>query len=233
MAEQLAFGGLWYVVFLLSITVHEAAHAWAALKGGDPTAAQTGQVTLDPRPHIRREPFGTIIMPLLTYFTMGWMMGWASAPYDPVWADRHPRRAAKMALAGPLANLLLAVLAGVVMHLGLQAGVFGRPDHPAFTAIVDAASPGFAGAVATFLSILFVLNALLFTFNLLPVPPLDGVRAITLFFPENAARRFTQFLHQLPMIQFVGILVAWRASHIILPPILSAAVDLVYGGALG
>jgi Zn-dependent protease len=138
-----------------------------------------------------------------------------------------------MALAGPLANLLLAVLAGLAMRAGLEAGFFGPPDRFAFAAIVDAARPGFADAVATFLSILFVLNALLFTFNLLPVPPLDGAAAITLLFPEDAARRFTNFLRGLPMIQFVGILAAWRASAIVFPPVLRAAVDLVYGGSLG
>jgi hypothetical protein len=68
---------------------------------------------------------------------------------------------------------------------------------------------------------------------LLPVPPLDGAAAITLFFPEDAARRFTNFLRGLPMIQFVGILAAWRASSIVFPPVLRAAVDLVYGGSLG
>ena len=93
--------GLWYVAFLFSLTVHEASHALAALKLGDPTAYRGGQVTLNPLPHMRREPFGTIVVPALSYIFAGWMMGWASAPYDPVWADRHPRRAGWMALAGP------------------------------------------------------------------------------------------------------------------------------------
>jgi Zn-dependent protease len=230
MAEQLALGGLWYVVFLLSITVHESAHAWVALRGGDPTAERVGQVSLDPLPHIRREPLGTVVLPILTYFTMGWMMGWASAPYDPAWADRHPRRAAWMALAGPFANLLLCIFAGVVMHAGLRTDFFLPPPRPDITSIVEAADPGFASAVATFLSILFVLNALLFTFNLIPIPPLDGASAITVFFPEDLARRFTRFLYGLPMIQLVGMLAAWRASGILFPPVLRAAILLVYGG---
>jgi len=57
-------------------------------------------VTLNPWPHIRREPVGMILVPLITFATRGWMMGWASAPYDPTWAHRYPRRAAVMALAG-------------------------------------------------------------------------------------------------------------------------------------
>ena len=100
--EFLIAGVVWYVVFLLSTTCHEASHAWAAKLGGDLTAFHGGQVSLDPIPHIRREPFGMVIFPLLTYATGGWMMGWASAPYDPSWSERYPRRAAWMSLAGIL-----------------------------------------------------------------------------------------------------------------------------------
>ena len=90
-----ALGLAWYAAFLFSTCCHEAAHAWAALRLGDPTAYLGGQVSLDPRPHIVREPIGTVVVPLLTFvLTRQWMMGWASAPYDPAWADRHPRRAA-------------------------------------------------------------------------------------------------------------------------------------------
>ena len=101
----------YYAVFLVSVTIHEAAHAWAALLGGDPTAYHGGQVSLDPRPHIRREPAGMLWIPLISALLTGWPMGFASAPYDPAWARRHPRRAAWMALAGPAANLLLVALA--------------------------------------------------------------------------------------------------------------------------
>ena len=101
MQPDLGIGLVWFVAFLFSTTVHEAMHAFAAWKGGDPTAYHGGQVSLSPLPHIRREPVGMLIVPLLTSLTRGWAMGWASAPYDPVWATRHPRRAAIMAAAGP------------------------------------------------------------------------------------------------------------------------------------
>src|SRR6185436_16732180 len=97
----------YFVVFLFSTTLHEAVHAWAAFRGGDPTAYHGGQVSLDPRPHIKREPFGMLILPLISSVTSGWPIGFASAPFDPTWALRHPRRAAWMALAGPGANLAL------------------------------------------------------------------------------------------------------------------------------
>jgi hypothetical protein len=112
---------VWYAVFLLSTTFHEAAHAWAARRGGDLTAYHGGQVSLDPRPHIRREPFGMVVLPVLSLAFSGFPFGFASTPYDPVWAERHPRRAAWMSLAGPAANLLLVVAAGLLARLGIAA----------------------------------------------------------------------------------------------------------------
>ena len=69
---------IWYGALLMSLTFHEAAHAWAALRGGDLTAYSLGQVSLDPRPHIRREPFGTVFVPLFFFATSGWMIGWVT-----------------------------------------------------------------------------------------------------------------------------------------------------------
>ena len=71
---------VYYVVFLFSTTLHEAAHAWVALRGGDPTAYAGGQVSLDPRPHIRREPMGLVVLPLVFVILSGWPLGFASAP---------------------------------------------------------------------------------------------------------------------------------------------------------
>jgi len=111
---NLADGVVWYFVFVFSTVLHEAAHAFAALKLGDDTAARGGQVSLDPAPHMTREPFGMIIVPLCSYLMGGWMFGWASAPYDPDWARTYPKRAAWMALAGPLSNLLLVLGAALL-----------------------------------------------------------------------------------------------------------------------
>src|SRR5881296_3208095 len=148
--EFLAIGLLWYIVFLLSTTAHEASHALVAKLGGDLTAFHGGQVSLDPLPHIRREPFGMVVFPILSYIAGGWMMGWASAPYDPYWQQRHPRRAAWMALAGPAANFALVVIAGIAVHAGILLGVFKSPESVNFTRIVEAASPGMAEGAAKF-----------------------------------------------------------------------------------
>src|SRR5450432_1625621 len=149
--EFLVAGVVWYVVFLLSTTCHEAAHAFVARMGGDLTAFHGGQATLDPLPHIRREPFGMVIFPILSYAVGGWMMGWASAPYDPLWSLRYPRRAAWMSLAGPGANYSLAILAAILIHLGMWTGLLMPPESASFTHVVEGTSTGFASGAALFL----------------------------------------------------------------------------------
>src|SRR4029079_6609186 len=115
-ADLVVLGLLWFVVFLFSTTLHHAGHAFAAYRLGDPTAYHGGQVSLSPFPHMQREPFGMVLVPIISFLLSRgtWMMGWAGAPYDPLWAHRHPRRAALMALAGPLANLSLVLASGLV-----------------------------------------------------------------------------------------------------------------------
>lgn len=225
----LANGVVWYVVFLLSLTCHEAAHALVAKWGGDLTAFRGGQVTLNPIPHIRRELFGTVIVPILSYVVGGWMIGWGSAPYDPVWQYRHPRRAAWMAFAGPLANIALLVLAAVVIHVGLFAGILIPSQTLRFTRVVGGASAGFAGGLATFLSILFSLNLLLATFNLLPIPPLDGNTAVGLLLNEEGARRFARFSHN-RTLALIGLLIGWKIFPYIFGPVFGLSLNLIYPG---
>src|ERR1700678_8103 len=189
--DLLTLGVIWYIVFLFSTSCHEGAHSLVAKLGGDPTASLAGQVSLNPLPHIRRSPFGMVIIPIATYLLPPhWMIGYASAPYDPEWQRRYPHRAAWMALAGPGANFALAILAGGAIRVGMLMGFLQQPESAGFTRITQAAVPGFAEFAAVALSILFVLNVLLGTFNLLPVPPLDGHTGITLFMPDAVAIRF-------------------------------------------
>lgn len=226
--DQFAFGVLWYVVFLLSTTCHEAAHAFVSHRGGDSTAYEGGQVSLNPMPHIAREPFGMVLVPLLTFATAGWMMGWASAPYNRSWADRYPRRAAGMALAGPAANLLLAILAGILIRIGLAAGVFAPPKFLRFSQVTLGAE-GFPEAAAVILSIMLSLNVLLCAFNLLPVPPLDGWGALGLVLPESGARRLSEFSQRFGMLSIVGLILAWQLFDFVYVPLFRFAVRAVYG----
>lgn len=226
--EFLAYGLIWYVVFLLSTTCHEAAHALAAKLGGDLTAAQGGQVSLNPIPHVVREPFGMVLFPILTYIAGGWMMGWASAPYDPYWSQRHPHRAAWMSLAGPAANFALAALVIVVIHLGILGGVFAQPEYARFSQIVVAKAPGAFEGVAQFLSLMFSLNVLLGSFNLLPIPPLDGFTAIGLLMSEDRARRVEQMGMNLRAYSFLGLLLGWQLFGAMFMPIFRFALGLLY-----
>ncbi len=220
---------MWYVIFLLSLTCHEASHALAAKLGGDMTALEGGQVTLNPIPHMKREPFGTVLFPILTYFMNGWMMGWASAPFDPHWAQRHPRRAAWMALAGPAANLVLVVVAAAAIHLGRVAGIFALPESAHFTLLAAARHGTVAEGAATFLSILFSLNLLLMTFNLLPLPPLDGITALGVLLPEKAALRVAQWGHD-PMFVLPGMLLAWSVFGYLFHPLFTLGLNMLYPG---
>jgi len=229
-STQLALGMVWYVCFLFSLTCHEASHALAAKLGGDLTAFHGGQVTLNPIPHMMREKFGTIVVPILSFALGGWMIGWASAPYDPHWQARHPHRAAWMALAGPLANFAIVIAAAIAIHLFIGFGVLERPYRIGFTRVVVApGGEGFSG-LGTALSILFSLNLLLGIFNLIPFPPLDGGSAIGLLMSEERARKLTAFLRSGPFA-IVGILIAWRVVGAIFWPVFVTAVNLLYPGS--
>jgi Zn-dependent protease len=217
-----------YIVFLFSTTCHEAAHALAAKLGGDLTAYEGGQVTLNPVPHIRREPFGMVVVPLAGLLLGGMMMGWASAPYDPDWQRRYPKRAGWMALAGPAANFSLMLLAAGLIHLGIAVGVFQAPQSINFSTFVDAAQPGPWEGVAKLVSIVFGLNMLLGTFNLLPIPPLDGYSALALFMSDEGAHKLEEWRHTLGQYTFIGLLVGWKLFDYLFDPIFNLAIRLLY-----
>jgi Zn-dependent protease len=213
--QLLAYGFVWYVAFLFSTTCHEAAHALVAKLGGDDTAASGGQVSLNPVPHIQREPWGMVVIPILSFIFTRSMIGWASAPFDPEWERRHPRRAALMALAGPAANFTLMLLAVV----GLRAGrSFGWLQvNP------ETGQPGLATVT---LFIFFSLNLLLGTFNLLPVPPLDGSAGIMLFMSESRALRYLDWLRG-NSFAMVGLLVGLLIFRYFYGPVENFATNLL------
>lgn len=225
---------LWYVVFLLSITCHEAAHAWAAYRGGDPTAYLGGQVSLNPIPHMQREPFGTLVVPLISFFLFSspngrWMIGWASAPYNPDWEDRHPRRAAMMAAAGPAANLVLSLIGLLALKLGVSNGLWAvRYEFPPFDQVVVAAVEGGSVwiGVGRFCSVLFSLNLILCLFNLLPLPPMDGASVLSGLVPR--ARRLREQIGANPMLGLIGLVLAWNVFPFLLRPIYILLVRWLY-----
>jgi Zn-dependent protease len=229
--DFIALGIIWYIVFLFSTTCHEGAHSLAARIGGDPTAFHGGQASLNPWPHIQRSPFGMVVVPVLTYLLPPhWMFGWASAPYDPAWQRQYPHRAAWMALAGPGANFALTALAAVGIRVGIALGYLRIPQSVGFAHIAEATGPGAAQFAATFLSILFVLNVLLGTFNLLPVPPLDGHTGVTLLMTQAAALRFLNWTNN-QNFGLIGIVLAWVVYDRIFAGIFRLALALLYPGS--
>jgi Zn-dependent protease len=229
MDTQLAIGFVWFLAFLFSTTVHEAMHAFVAWKGGDPTAYHGGQVSLSPIPHIKREPIGMLVVPLLTSLTQGWAMGWASAPYDPLWAERHPERAALMAAAGPAGNFMIALAAFAGLRAGLLTGLFIAPESAAFHALVADAATGAPNFLGTVLSVLLVLNVFIGLFNLLPLPPLDGFSVVSIFLPEEHASKW-RALQSNPVMSMAGLLVAWRVFPFITDPLFTMLLKVVHPG---
>jgi Zn-dependent protease len=154
---------------IFAITLHEAAHGYAAQRLGDATAAMLGRVTLNPFVHI--DPMGTILMPLLLYFSTGGAFLFGYAKPVPVRFDqlRHPKRdMVWVALAGPAANLLQALLWGVVLYALAAAGVSER-------FFIEMCKAG------------MLTNVVMFAFNLFPLPPLDGGRILVGLLPWRQA----------------------------------------------
>jgi Zn-dependent protease len=155
---DLNFGVLFlsFLVLLFSLSVHESAHGWAALRMGDDTAARQGRITLNPLSHI--DPVGTVLLPAIAFFLGGWpLLGWAKP--TPVGAQNFRRLARGhvfVAGAGPASNVLLALLFTLGLFLGLRAG--SGADDPA----------------TKLLSVGIQINVVLALFNLVPLPPLDG-----------------------------------------------------------
>lgn len=196
--EALAVALFAYIVFLFSTVCHEAAHALAAKLGGDMTAYHGGQVDLNPIPHIRREPFGLGMLPLMTLLLslksggIG-IFGYASAPFDVRWAIAYPKRAAWMAVAGPAANFTLALLAGISMRTGIALGFFTAHGRMPDWQVVAPVSGTLAEPLSILLSQFFFLNLVLGTFNLFPIPPLDGFSMLLFVVPDRHAVKIFQF----------------------------------------
>lgn len=214
--EVIVLAFIWYVAFLFSTTCHEASHALAAKLQGDETAARGGQVTLNPIPHIRREPMGMVLFPLVSVIISGGtsLFGWASAPFDPEWERRYPRRSAIMAMAGPAANFTLMFLALLGIQLGYHFRIFGNESWGAF-----------AGQI---LFVMFQLNLLLGIFNLVPAPPLDGSSAIMIFMSDSTARRYLDRLRGGNFGLF-GLLAAIILFRYLYPPLRAAVTDALLG----
>ena len=159
-----------FLVLVLSLSVHEAAHAWTATRLGDPTARLLGRLTINPLAHI--DWIGTVLFPLLAMYSGLPLIGWAKPVPVNLHNLRAPRRDfAMVAAAGPLSNLLIAGSAAVLLTVMTKQSSFAVPP-----------------AVTNALVMAVLLNVLLAVFNMIPVPPLDGGNVLAGMVPEEAAR---------------------------------------------
>ncbi len=227
--EPLQLCIIWYVVFVFSTVFHEFSHAFVAQKFGDHTATHHGLATLNPIPHIQRTPLGMVIVPLLSFIgtNFSWMIGWASVPYDPYWAQRYPKQAALMGLAGPAANLILVIVAGILIHIGISAGLFCAPGQTDYTMVVEATRDGLPKGLAILVSIMFSLNLLLCVFNLIPITPLDGTALAEFVLKGEALYKYRQLMMH-PTVRAFGIFAAWLILDFIFGPINLLAINVLY-----
>lgn len=161
---------------IFAVTVHEVAHGWVAKQLGDPTAERLGRLTLNPVKHI--DPIGTVVVPLLLFLTTHFMFGWAR-PVPITWENlRRPKRdVALVALAGPGANLLMAILWALVVRLSVD-----LPPSAAWAA-VPLSYMGESGVL---------INVIFMVFNLFPIPPLDGGRVVAGLLPGRLSWHFSR-----------------------------------------
>jgi Zn-dependent protease len=226
--QQLYIGTLWYAVFLISTIAHEASHSLAAHKLGDSTAHKLGLMTLDPVVHIKRSPFGMVLVPLVSFIFSGWMIGWASVPVDSYWAHQNKKRSALVSLAGPLANITLVIIAMAIMRIALSMNIFQTPQFISFDQVV-AAPAGLANGFSLLISIVFSLNLILAMFNLLPLPPLDGHCLPYLFLNRISAIKYETFFAN-PNFAVIGLIIAWNFFSYIFAQIHLFVINILYTG---
>ncbi len=181
----------YFLILMVSIIVHEVAHGLMAEREGDPTARMLGRITLNPLKHI--DWFGSVILPLvLIVSSAGFVLGWAKpVPYNPDNLKHGNKSIAKVAIAGIVVNLLVAIIFGLLIRASLATGLVSR-------AFIDIAS------------IIVLVNVVLALFNAIPIAPLDGFRFLSAVLPARAQptlRVIEQY--SLPLL-LVFIIFLWR-----------------------
>jgi Zn-dependent protease len=207
--EHLAIGLTSFVVLLFSLSFHEAAHAWMARRLGDNTAHHEGRITLNPIAHI--DPIGTVLIPLLQIFWSGIpLIGWAKpTPYNPGNFNRDVSMARGHVLvagAGPISNMVLAVVFTVLLFVGVKAA-----------GVEALGAPGL-----TLLTIGIQMNVALGIFNLFPLPPLDGSKVASWGLPRHLGERYDRTFE--PMGQWLLLLLVMTG---LLSRLLGPMVNLV------
>ncbi len=176
------------LILIFSVIVHEVAHGYAASYLGDQTARYQGRLSLNPFKHL--DPFGSFLVPLLSYQLGGFILGWAKpVPYNP--HNLRPSRwsEAIVAGAGPLSNISIAILFGLLLRFGQDT---------------------FNASFLMITSTVVFINIVLAVFNMIPVPPLDGSKILFALFPENFAQIRAFFERYGIILLLLAVFFAWR-----------------------
>lgn len=191
------------VVLIFSAIIHEYMHGWMADRLGDTTAKDMGRLTLNPIPHI--DIFGSIILPFILVLShTGFVFGWAKpVPYNPYNLRDQRYGGAKVALAGPLGNFILALGFGLIIRL--------VPNMPEM--------------VVFFFALIVFINILLMVFNLLPIPPLDGSKVLMPFLPYQWQTKFAQLERYGMLIVLMFVIFGFQLIF----PLILAIFKLIVG----
>ena len=206
---------VWLIPVLFAITVHEVAHGWLASKLGDKTAKLLGRLSLNPIKHI--DPVGTLLIPGLLIIThAGFVFGWAKPVPVNNFNLKHPRRdMALVAAAGPLSNLLMALLWAAGLKLGLY---LAQIQNPVGFWLVYSSQAG------------VMINVWLMVLNLLPIPPLDGSRVVASLLTSKAAQLYSR-IEPLGFIILLVLIFTNILTAIISPPadFIISTITMLFG----
>ena len=198
-----------YAVIVISASFHEFAHAFAAFSLGDSTAKDEGRLTLNPLKHV--DLIGTVIVPLSLLFLSGTFIGWAKpVPYNPYNLRDKKYGSLKVGLAGPAANFLIALILGIFFRLASN-GIFGVNT--------------FSEIFLVSLALIIYINIFLGLFNLIPIPPLDGSKALMDLFPKTA--------NAMAALGIFGIVLALGIAFFFLSPVAGFVFKLIVGQSFG
>jgi len=201
------------LILIISVSIHESAHAWTANKLGDPTAKHLGRISLNPFVHI--DPVGTVLVPILLLLVSLPLVGWAKpTPFNP-WNLANPRRdSALISFAGPLSNFFVAAILSIFFRIGLLS--FMSP----FSTGSDFSVLGPIERFSVIASLALILNLILGIFNLLPIAPLDGFKVVAGILPRDLALRWSEFERIGPLVLIAVIFFGGQ----ILSPIIFGAL---------
>ncbi|MEK7200766.1 MAG: site-2 protease family protein [Patescibacteria group bacterium] len=178
------------IILIMSVVVHEVSHGYAALALGDPTAKYQGRLTLNPLNHL--DPIGSFLVPLLGYFAGGFIIGWAKpVPFNPYNLRNAKWGEALVAIAGPLSNISLAFIFGLLIRFGSNLIILNQ-------------------AFLSLASFVVIINITLAIFNLVPIPPLDGSKILFALLPYKWQGIRESFEKYGLILVFIFIFFLWQ-----------------------